>query len=152
MNSQLLSFQASDFCNSKSFNNLFLLAIMVKILLMIGSGSFLGGISRYLITRWVQNTLISAFPYGTFVVNLLGCFLIGFLYGIFDRGNIANVEWRMFLTVGFCGGFTTFSTFANENLALLKDGNFLSFALYAALSVFFGLLATYLGNLTVKII
>jgi len=119
---------------------------------MIGSGSFLGGISRFLVSRWVQNTLASAFPYGTFIVNIMGCFLIGLLYGIFERGNIVNVEWRMFLTVGFCGGFTTFSTFANENLALLKDGNFLSFALYAGLSVFFGLLATYLGNLTVKII
>lgn len=124
---------------------------MIKILLIIGTGSFVGGISRFLASRFVQNTVISAFPYGTFVVNILGCFLIGLFYGISERGSMMNPEWRMFLTVGFCGGFTTFSTFANENLALLKDGSFFHFALYTSLSVFIGLMATYLGNLTTKI-
>lgn len=124
---------------------------MLKILVIIGTGSFLGGISRFLTSRFVQNTIISSFPYGTFVVNILGCFLVGLFYGISERGNIMNAEWRMFLTVGFCGGFTTFSTFANENVALLKDGNILYFALYASLSVFIGILATYSGNLITKI-
>lgn len=124
---------------------------MIKILLIIGTGSFIGGVSRFLASRFVQNTMISAFPYGTFVVNILGCFLIGLFYGISERGNMMSPEWRMFLTVGFCGGFTTFSTFANENLALLKDGSFFHFALYTSLSVFLGLMATYLGNLITKI-
>jgi CrcB protein len=124
---------------------------MTKILFIIGTGSFLGGVSRFLTSRFIQNTVISSFPYGTFVVNIIGCFLIGLFYGLSERGNIIGPEWRMFLTVGFCGGFTTFSTFANENVALLRDGNILYFALYTSLSVFVGILATYLGNLVTKI-
>jgi fluoride exporter len=124
---------------------------MVKILFIIGSGSFLGGIARYLISRFIQNSLISSFPFGTIVVNIIGCFLIGLFYGISERGNMMNAEWRMFLTVGFCGGFTTFSTFAYENVSLLRDGSFFLFALYTGLSVFLGLLATYLGNITTKL-
>lgn len=125
---------------------------MYKILFIIGTGSFLGGISRFLTSRFIQSTIMSAFPYGTFVVNIFGCFLIGLFYGLSERGNIMSTEWRMFLTVGFCGGFTTFSTFANENVALLKDGNIFYFALYTSLSVFIGVLATYSGNLITKIL
>jgi CrcB protein len=124
---------------------------MLKILFIIGSGSFIGGVARFLTTRFVQNLTVSAFPFGTFMVNIIGCFLIGLFYGISDRGNLMNDEWRIFLTVGFCGGFTTFSTFSNENLSMLRDGNFFFVALYAGLSVFIGLMATYLGNLTTKI-
>jgi fluoride exporter len=125
---------------------------MLKTLLAIGSGSFLGGIARYLLSRYVQNTFISAFPFGTFIVNLIGCFLIGLLFGLSERGNLSNTELRFFLTVGFCGGFTTFSTFSNENMALLRDGSFLYFSLYAGLSVFLGLVATFGGHALTKII
>jgi len=125
---------------------------MLKILLIIGTGSFLGGVSRFLTSRYIQNNFISAFPYGTFVVNILGCFLIGLIYGLSEKGNIISAEWRMFLTVGFCGGFTTFSTFANENISLLRDGDYFYFALYTGLSVFLGLMAVYFGNLIIKII
>jgi fluoride exporter len=125
--------------------------IMVKLLLFIGSGSFLGGIARFLLSRFVQQGVLSSFPYGTLVVNVLGCFLIGLFYGLTERGNLMDTDLRLFLTVGFCGGFTTFSTFASENMVLLKDGNFLYFALYASLSVFLGLTATYLGHLSIKL-
>jgi fluoride exporter len=124
---------------------------MLKTLLYIGIGSFLGGIARYLMSRAVQNSIASAFPYGTMAVNLLGCLLIGFIFGISERTNILNDEWRIILTVGFCGGFTTFSTFANENMTLLRDGNFISFALYTGLSVFLGLVAVFFGNALTKI-
>ncbi len=125
---------------------------MIKTLVLIGSGSFIGGILRYLTSRFVQNTFISSFPFGTFVVNVIGCFLIGLFYGLSERGEILSAEWRLFLTVGFCGGYTTFSTFANENVAMLRDGNILYFALYVGFSVCIGILATYLGNLTTKIV
>lgn len=125
---------------------------MFKIILIIGSGSFLGGVARFLTSRYIQNTFISAFPYATFLVNLMGCFLIGIFFGLSERCNLINTEWKMFLTVGFCGGFTTFSAFANENLVLWKDGNFLYVALYSGFSVFLGILATYLGNMITKFI
>ncbi|PKP46579.1 MAG: fluoride efflux transporter CrcB [Bacteroidetes bacterium HGW-Bacteroidetes-11] len=125
---------------------------MLKILLVIGSGSFLGGIARFLLSRGIQNSVISSFPFGTFWVNIIGCFLIGLIYGLSDKGNLTNNELRMFLTVGFCGGFTTFSTFSSENMALLRDGSFLYFSLYAGLSVFLGLLATFGGHALTKII
>lgn len=124
---------------------------MLKILFIIGTGSFLGGISRFLVSRLIQNMAVSAFPYGTFVVNIAGCFLIGLFYSLSERNHLISPEWRMFLTVGFCGGFTTFSTFANENFAMLRDGNILSVALYASLSVFVGICATYFGNLSTKL-
>lgn len=124
---------------------------MVKNLLIIGSGSFIGGILRYIISRLIENNNISSFPFGTFVVNIFGCFLIGIFYGLSEHNNLLNAESRLFLTVGFCGGFTTFSAFANENVTLLKDGNFFYFALYASLSVFLGITATYLGNVTTKL-
>lgn len=123
---------------------------MFKLILIIGTGSFIGGVSRFLASRYIQNTIISGFPYGTLFVNVLGCLLIGIFYGMSERGNFMSPEMRLFLTVGFCGGFTTFSTFASENLSLLKDGNFFYFALYTALSVFLGLMATYFGNLVTK--
>jgi fluoride exporter len=123
---------------------------MIKLLLVIGSGSFLGGIARFLTSRYIQNHAMTAFPMGTLIVNIVGCLLIGFFYGLSERGNLINAEWRMFLTVGFCGGFTTFSAFANENMALLREGDFFYFALYTSLSVFLGLMATYLGNLIIK--
>jgi len=125
---------------------------MFRLILIVGAGGFLGTVSRFLASRYVQNNILSAFPYGTFFVNIVGCLLIGIFFGLSEKGDILSSEWRMFLTVGFCGGFTTFSTFANENLALLRDGNFFYFALYTSLSVFLGLIATYFGNLITKIL
>jgi CrcB protein len=109
---------------------------MIKTLILVGTGGFLGSVSRFLASRYVQNNISSVFPFGTFFVNISGCFLIGLVYGFSERSSLFTANWKMFLAAGFCGGFTTFSTFANENLALLRDGAFFHFFLYTGLSVF----------------
>lgn len=123
---------------------------MIQSILLVGFGSFLGGICRFLLARLVGSHLSGTFPFGTFAVNIAGCFLIGIFYGLSEHGPSPSV--RLFLTVGFCGGFTTFSTFASESLQLVKTGSICTFALYAALSVFLGILAVYAGNLATKIL
>ena len=124
---------------------------MIRTLLLVGTGGFLGSVSRFLASRYMQNIFPSAFPFGTFFVNVTGCFLIGLIYGLSERSPLLTQGWKMFLAVGFCGGFTTFSAFANENLALLRDGDIFHFMLYTCLSVFLGLAATFLGVLITKI-
>jgi fluoride exporter len=124
---------------------------MFKTLFLVGAGGFLGSISRFLTSRLVQNNIQSAFPFGTFFVNISGCLLIGLIYGISERSSLLTPGWKMFLTAGFCGGFTTFSTFANENLALLRDGAYFHFFLYTGLSVLLGISATFIGVLITKI-
>lgn len=125
---------------------------MLKTILFIGAGSFLGGVSRYFLSRFIQISSSSTFPYGTFMVNIIGCFLIGIFLGLADRGNLNNMGWKLFLTVGFCGGFTTFSTFASENLMLLRNGSFFLFALYTSLSVFLCMVSIYIGHLITKLL
>jgi CrcB protein len=124
---------------------------MIKTLLLVGTGGFIGSVSRFLASRFMQDHFPSAFPFGTFLVNIAGCLLIGLIYGFSERSSMLTPEWKMFLAVGFCGGFTTFSTFANENLALLRDGAFFNFFLYTGLSVFLGIAAAFLGVLLTKI-
>ena len=123
----------------------------IKILLVIGTGSFIGGISRYLITHLVQEKFLSTFPFGTLIVNIIGCFFIGFVFGLTDKVNL-NQEWRLFLTVGLLGGFTTFSAFSNETFCLFRDGQFWYATAYILTSVFLGLAATFMGNTATKII
>ena len=124
---------------------------MIKTLLLIGTGGFIGSISRYLTSHYMQYNFPSAFPIGTFIVNITGCFIIGLIYGASERSSLITTEWKMFLAVGFCGGFTTFSAFANENLALLRDGEFFHFIIYTGLSIILGLTATFTGVLLTKI-
>ena len=124
------------------------------MILIIGTGSFIGGVARFLTSRLVHNLSFSStsFPLGTFIVNITGCFLIGLFYGLAEKGHLMNDEWRMFLTVSLCGGFTTFSAFAGENVSFIKESNFLLFLIYTGLSVFTGVAATYLGSITTKLI
>lgn len=121
----------------------------MKIVLAIGLGSFIGGISRYLITLFIQNKLLSTFPYGTLCVNILGCFLIGVIYGLSERGNVSPA-WRLFLATGIMGGFTTFSSFSNETVSMLRDAEYVAAFSYVAYSLILGLAATFGGISLIK--
>lgn len=112
---------------------------MLNNLLLVGLGGGIGSILRYL----CQKNLNYSFPYGTLLVNVLGCLLIGLLWGFFTRH--VNEQMRLMLLSGFCGGFTTFSSFTYEGIQLMSESRWLIFALYTALSVVLGLLATYWG-------
>ncbi len=122
----------------------------MKLILAIGTGSFIGGILRYLLSQFIQTKFLSTFPFGTLGVNIIGCFLIGLVFGLTDRGNLTQ-EWRLFLATGLIGGFTTFSAFSNETVGLLRDGQFWYATVYITVSVFVGLLATFLGIAIIKL-
>ena len=123
----------------------------MKVILAIGIGSCIGGISRYLLSQFIQDKFLSAFPYGTLGVNIIGCFLIGIIFGLGERGNL-TMEWRLFLATGVAGGFTTFSAFANEMVSLLRDGQLWHAFAYIAGSVIIGLLATFTGISCIKLL
>lgn len=121
----------------------------MKLVLLIGLGGFIGAISRYLLTLLIQNKFLSTFPYGTLSVNIIGCFLIGIVYALSDRGNVTE-EWRLFLATGVLGGFTTFSSFSNDTISMLRDSQYGNALLYVGISLFIGLLATVGGIFLIK--
>jgi CrcB protein len=123
---------------------------MLRNVLLIGIAGGFGSISRFLCQKYLYAWYPHPFPFGTFVVNILGCFLIGLIYGLSERGNLLSPEWRLVLATGFCGGYTTFSTFAYENIQLLKQGNFLYFFLYTLGSVSLGIIFTFIGMAILK--
>ncbi len=125
---------------------------MIKTLIIIGSGGFLGSIGRFLLSRFVQINWPYYFPWGTLLVNVSGCLLIGILFGLSERSVAISGDWKAFLAIGFCGGFTTFSTFSQESLTLFRDSAYLLFFSYIGLSVVLCLSATLLGMLLIKII
>lgn len=121
----------------------------MKIILAIGTGSFIGGILRYLLSQFVQSKVLSAFPFATLSVNIIGCFFIGIVFALGERSNISP-EWRLFLATGVLGGFTTFSAFSNETFGLIRSGELWNASAYIAASVFLGILATWIGYSVLK--
>lgn len=117
---------------------------MVKMLLYIGAGSAVGGVLRYLVTRGLQSLFPVAFPWGTFAVNVSGCFVIGLVCGLCDRQFCLSPELKAFLTVGLCGGFTTFSSFVNETYLLMESSGTMAL-LYTLASLVVGLMLVHIG-------
>ncbi|MGC9343128.1 MAG: fluoride efflux transporter CrcB [Bacteroidales bacterium] len=124
----------------------------MKELLLIGFGGFIGSVARYYVSK--INLLVDflSIPLGTLIVNITGSLVLGFLTGIAEKSTLMNVELRLFLMIGLCGGFTTFSTFTGENLMLMRNGQFAAVVLYTGISIFFGFLAIYLGYISTKLL
>jgi fluoride exporter len=116
-----------------------------KDILLVGLGGGVGSMARFLCQRGIYSVYPHAFPFGTMLVNIAGCLLIGIIFGLMGKGSIVRPEWRFLLATGFCGGFTTFSAFAAENIELLKDGRVMYFLIYTIASVVLGILATFIG-------
>ena len=118
---------------------------MIKNILLVGLGGGIGSMLRYISQRMADKVYPIHFPWGTFAVNIIGCFLIGIFWGISLKSFETNENWKLFLMTGLCGGFTTFSAFTLEGIGLLKEQKLALFFLYVAGSVLVGLAATYLG-------
>lgn len=112
----------------------------MKQILFVALGGAVGAVGRYLISRLAE----SSFPWGTLAVNVLGSLLIGLLIGLTGK-NTVSPEMKLLLVTGFCGGFTTFSTFANESFGMMRSGEVMLAALYIAVSVAVGIVAVWLG-------
>ena len=121
-----------------------------SIVLLIGIGGFLGTMARYVTAYFIDGKINSVFPWGTLLVNISGCFLIGLIYGLNLRNELVDKNWRLFLTTGFCGGYTTFSAFALENIVMIHNKGTVSAIMYILASVVIGLLATLSGALAGK--
>ncbi len=121
----------------------------MKLILAIGLGSFFGGVSRYLVSEFVKTFTSQNLPHATFVVNLVGCFLIGICFSLLEK-NFLDKTWFAVVAIGFLGSFTTFSAFSLDAFKFLKEQNYMALVLYIFSSVILGLLATILGYWMVK--
>ena len=121
---------------------------MIRNLLLVAIGGAVGSVLRYLLSG-----INTSFPWGTFAVNILGSLLIGLLVGLVSKG-VLSPEMKLLMVTGFCGGFTTFSTFANESFGMMKAGDVLQMALYVGVSIVIGILAVWGGmaltNMSIK--
>lgn len=122
---------------------------MLKNLLFVALGGGLGSILRYLANVWISKSFPTKLFYATFLVNIVGCFLIGLFLGYFQK-NSDNETLKLLLITGFCGGFTTFSTFGLENYSFIQSGNIISALLYSAMSICLGIAFVGIGYYIIK--
>lgn len=120
--------------------------------LAVAFGGALGSMARYFAAGSVHDRLGAGFPYGTLVVNVAGCFLIGLIMELAENRFTINPQVRVFLTIGMLGGFTTFSTFSYETLAMARDGLMIKAGANAFGSLFTCLTATWLGMVAGRIL
>lgn len=123
---------------------------MLKTILAVGCGGFAGSVLRYLLTRFTSSFSSSPFPLGTLAVNLIGCLVLGMLSAMFNSPHTASSELKTFLTVGMCGGFTTFSTFNADSFALLRDGQAVALTTYIGASLVGGFALFAFGYMLVS--
>lgn len=122
----------------------------MKQVLFVGVGGAVGSILRYLTTVFTARYYTTSFPLATFIVNVAGCFLAGLIFGMITRETTEAQNLKFLLITGFCGGFTTFSAFALENVRLMNSGNTTTAVLYTILNVAAGLLAVWMGLLITR--
>lgn len=118
---------------------------MFKAFLIVGLGSFFGGGSRYLTQQFLTKITSIPFPLGTLTVNILGSLIIGIIFGLSAKTNLISNELKLLLATGFCGGFTTFSSFSLETFTLFADGEYMYAFTYIGTTIFIGFAATYIG-------
>lgn len=122
----------------------------MKSVILVGIGGALGSILRYLLGTTINKLYHGPFPIGTFIVNLIGCLLIGIITALIIKQNIINNDLKMLLIVGFCGGFTTFSSFSHENIQLINSGNFSILTFNIIASVGLGIIGVWAGLNIIK--
>lgn len=125
---------------------------MLRTILLVGSGGFIGSVMRYLVQYYIEKSLTSTFPWGTFIANIAGSLIIGIVFALAEKGNLMSAEWRIFLAVGICGGFTTFSAFAYNNFTMLNEKAWGSLFLNVGGNLFLGILAVYVGIILIRLI
>lgn len=121
---------------------------MLKNFLLVGFGGMIGSMLRYTASLLIKNSA-STFPYATFSVNIIGSFIIGWVFGMSMKESF-HLDWKIFLATGICGGFTTFSALSLEGVALLQQQRYGIFLTYFLLSIVLGLAAAWLGLLAGK--
>lgn len=125
---------------------------MIRAIILVGIGGGLGSVFRYLTSLFVTKYFQITFPLGTFSVNVIGCLIVGILIGFFERQQLTNPDLKFLFITGFCGGYTTFSAFALENINLFQTGNSLTAFFYIAASVLVSLFAVWIGLSLIKIL
>lgn len=118
---------------------------MIKNILLVLLGGGIGSVARYLLSYFFSKNDATQFPWATFMANTIGCLLIGLLFGYIQKNNLQNETLKLILITGFCGGFTTFSTFSLENIQFIQNQNYNLAILYTLASLVIGLLAVIIG-------